>query len=515
MQKENNGKRLGMKLTGKLLLTAAATLLLGACSNTNGTATTTGKVKIMTTFYPMYDFTKNIVGDEGDVSLLINGGVEPHDYEPSAKDIAKISESDALVYDNENMETWVPTVVDSLTESKVKPIKATQDLVLLPGGEEEEHDHSEQGHHHEYDPHLWLSPYRAKMLVEKITAQLSEAFPEKASAFQTNAQAYLEKLSQLDEEYTAAFKDAKQKNFVTQHTAFHYLALDYGLNQVGITGISPETEPTPSRLAELTKYIKDNGIQYIYFEENASEKIAQTLATETGVELAVLNPLESLTEEAQKQGEDYISVMKENLTALRKTTDVAGTDIQPEVATDTKTVANGYFEDKDVKDRTLSDYAGKWQSVYPYLLDGTLDQVFDYKSKLSPSMTTAEYKDYYTAGYKTDVKQINITDSTMEFVKDDGTTASAQYRYVGYKILQYQKGNRGVRYLFESTTTDSSAPKYVQFSDHNIAPVKTAHFHIFAGDESQEALLEEMDNWPTYYPTTLTGFEIAQEMIAH
>lgn len=504
-----------MKRTTKLLALLGAAFTLGACSSPANSASN-GKLNIMTTFYPMYEFTKNIAGDEANVSLLIGAGTEPHDYDPSAKDIAKISESDALVYDNENMETWVPTVMDSLKDSKVTPIKATQDLVLLPGGEEEEdHDHGAEGHHHEYDPHLWLSPYRAKMLVEKITEQLSATFPEKASTFQSNAKAYLEKLTALDEEYTTALKDAKQKNFVTQHTAFHYLALDYGLNQVGITGISPEAEPTPSRLAELTTYIKDNDIKYIYFEENASEKIAQTLATETGVELAVLNPLESLTEADQQAGKDYISVMKENLAALRKTTDVAGKEIQAETPTDNKTIANGYFNDSDVKDRTLSDYTGQWQSVYPYLVDGTFDQVFDYKSKLNKTMTAEEYKQYYTTGYQTDVKAITITDNTIEFVKDNGDTHQAEYKYVGYKILQYQKGNRGVRFLFEAVTPVEGAPRYVQFSDHNIAPVKTAHFHIFMGDDSQDQLLEEMDHWPTYYPSNLSGFEIAQEMLAH
>ena len=486
-------------------------------SNTSSTQTKQGKLKISTTFYPIYDFTKNIVGDEADVSLVIGAGVEPHDYEPSAKEIAKMSEADALVYDSEYMETWIPTVLKTLSDSKVKPISATKDMVLLPGGEEEEHDHdhSEEGHSHEYDPHVWLSPERAIKMVQNITKQLVEAFPDRKEVFEKNANAYIEKLTALHNDYTNAFKDAKQKNFVTQHTAFRYLALDYNLNQVGITGISPEAEPSASRLAELTKYVKENDIKVIYFEENASEKIAKTLADETGVELAVLNPIESLTKEQMDKGEDYISVMRENLTALKKTTDQPGKDIQPEKTTDNKTVHNGYFEDSAVKDRTLSDYTGEWQSVYPYLVDGTLDQVFDYKAKLKKTMTKEEFKDYYTKGYKSDITNINITDKTMEFKKEDGTTVKAEYKYVGYKILTYKKGNRGVRFLFEAVTPVEGAPKYVQFSDHNIAPVKAVHFHIFMGNESQEKLLEEMDNWPTYYPTKLSGLEIAQEMLAH
>lgn len=130
-------------------------------------------------------------------------------------------------------------------------------------------------------------------------------------------------------------------------------------------------------------------------------------------------------------------------------------------------------------------------------------------------MSATEYKEYYTKGYKTTVKQMKITDKTMEFIDENGQSHQSEYQYVGYKVLNYKKGNRGVRYLFEAVNPESGAPKYVQFSDHNIAPVKTAHYHIFTGNESQEKLLEEMDNWPTYYPATLTGFEIAQEMLVH
>ena len=129
-------------------------------------------------------------------------------------------------------------------------------------------------------------------------------------------------------------------------------------------------------------------------------------------------------------------------------------------------------------------------------------------------MTKDEYKAYYRKGYETDVTKINITDNTMEFVQG-GQSKKFTYKYVGKKILTYKKGNRGVRFLFEATDADAGQFKYVQFSDHNIAPVKAEHFHIFFGGTSQEALFEEMDNWPTYYPDNLSGQEIAQEMLAH
>ncbi|HEM2672352.1 TPA: zinc ABC transporter substrate-binding protein AdcA [Streptococcus suis] len=503
-----------MKKVGLLLLSVSA-LLLGACGNS--TASEDGKLNIVTTFYPVYEFTKQVAGDEANVDLLVKAGTEVHGYEPSAKDIARIQEADAFIYENENMETWVHDVEKSLDTTKVNVISATEGMLLLPGGEEEHegHDHSEEGHSHAYDPHVWLSPERAIILVENIRDSLVAKYPEKKDAFETNAAAYIEKLDALDAKYSETLSAAKQKYFVTQHTAFAYLALDYGLKQVSITGVAADEDPTPSRLAELTEYINKYGIKYIYFEENASKSVAETLAKETGVQLDVLNPLESLTEEAMTNGEDYISVMEDNLVALEKTTSQAGSEILPEEGAETaQTVYNGYFEDSAVKDRTLSDYAGEWQSVYPYLLDGTLDQVWDYKAKIKGGMTAEEYKAYYDTGYKTDVDQINITDNTMEFVVGD-KKEKFTYKYVGYKILTYKKGNRGVRFLFEATDANAGNYKYVQFSDHNIAPVKTGHFHIYFGGESQEKLLEELENWPTYYPVGLTGLEIGQEMLAH
>ncbi|HEM4283680.1 TPA: zinc ABC transporter substrate-binding protein AdcA [Streptococcus suis] len=504
-----------MKKVGLLFLSVSA-LLLGACGNSTA-STEDGKLDIVTTFYPVYEFTKQVTGDEANVELLVKAGTEVHGYEPSAKDIARIQEADAFVYENENMETWVHDVEKSLDTTKVNVISATEGMLLLPGGEEEHegHDHSEEGHSHAYDPHVWLSPERAITLVENIRDSLVAKYPEKKDAFETNAAAYIEKLDALDAKYSETLSAAKQKYFVTQHTAFAYLALDYGLKQVSITGVAADEDPTPSRLAELTEYINKYGIKYIYFEENASKSVAETLAKETGVQLDVLNPLESLTDEDMKNGKDYISVMEDNLTALEKTTSQEGSEILPEEGAETaQTVYNGYFEDSAVKDRTLSDYAGEWQSVYPYLLDGTLDQVWDYKAKIKGGMTAEEYKAYYDTGYKTDVDQINITDNTMEFVVGD-KKEKFTYKYVGYKILTYKKGNRGVRFLFEATDANAGNYKYVQFSDHNIAPVKTGHFHIYFGGESQEKLLEELENWPTYYPVGLTGLEIGQEMLAH
>lgn len=514
-----------MKKFFKITMLSAVALTLAACGQGGSDATEQSgnasseneQIQVMATFYPMYDFTRQVVGDEGEVELLMPAGTDSHDYEPSAKDMAKIQDADVFVYNNENMEMWVPSIEATLNDGDVTVVKATEGMVLLPGDDDHDHDHDhdhgDDGHSHELDPHVWLAPSLAMKQVEAIRDQLSEAYPAKAAAFAENAANYLAQLQDLHESYEEAFSNPAQNHFVTQHAAFGYLALEYGLTQVPISGLSPSEEPSASRIAELKEFVQETGIQTIYFEENAKDSIARTLASEAGVELAVLNPLEGLTQEQMDNGEDYISIMEQNRDALRKTTDVAN-DKEMAEAEKEKTVYNGYFEDADVKDRALSDWAGDWQSVYPFLQDGTLDQVFDYKAKMDKKMTADEYKEYYTTGYQTDVAQIKITDNTMTFIFDDGTEKEANYVYSGKEILNYSAGNRGVRFLFESTDEDA-AFKYIQFSDHMISPGASHHFHIYFGNESHEALLEEMEHWPTYYPTGMSGLEIAQEMLSH
>ena len=318
-----------MKMQKGLLLlgTVVLSVLLTACGGQEKKeASSNEKIQVMTTFYPMYEFTKQVVGDKGDIELLIPAGTEPHDFEPSAKDLAKISDSDVFVYNSPELETWTDNLTDTIDTKQTEIIQASKDIKLMEGTEhehEEAHDHDtqeheEHGHSHELDPHVWLDPALAIKEVETIRDQLSKKYPDDKAAFEKNAASYIDELKKLDEEFQTAFKDAKNKTFVTQHAAFGYLANQYGLTQEAIAGISPDQEPSPSRLSELKHYVDDNQVKVIYFEENASSKVAEALSKETGVKLEVLNPLESLTDKQIKDGEDYLSVMRENLAALKE-----------------------------------------------------------------------------------------------------------------------------------------------------------------------------------------------------
>lgn len=172
----------------------------------------------------------------------------------------------------------------------------------------------------------------------------------------------------------------------------------------------------------------------------------------------------------------------------------------------------GYFEDSQIADRPLSDYAGDWQSVYPYLQDGTLDPVWAHKAE-EGDKTAQEYATYYETGYRTDVERITIEGDTVTFY-EDGRPMEGRYAYDGYEVLTYAKGNRGVRFIFEKTGGDEAAPQFIQFSDHGIFPAKADHYHLYWGDD-RAALLEEVTNWPTYYPSSLNADELVAEMLAH
>ena len=176
--------------------------------------------------------------------------------------------------------------------------------------------------------------------------------------------------------------------------------------------------------------------------------------------------------------------------------------------------AEGIFDNKNVKDRALTDWNGLWQSVYPYLESGELDPVFKKKAEQDKSKSADEIKEYYRKGYATDVDTLGIEDGVMEFHVGK-KVESCKYDYAGHKILTYKSGKKGVRYLFECHDASSKAPKFVQFSDHIIAPRKSSHFHIFTGNISQQALLGEMDNWPTYYRFHLKAEQVVDEMLHH
>lgn len=298
-------------------------LMVSGCSNTASTKsekTSEGskKLQIVTTFYPMYYFTKKVAGSSANVELLIPNGAEPHDWEPTAKDMIKIQNADVFIYNSQYFELWTEKVLKSINDSNLKVVEAARGIKLmdaLESEDEEEHGHSE--HTSSKDPHVWLSPVLAQLEVNTIAKALEQADPKNKDQFQKNAEALNLELADLDHLYKETIDKAKKKEFVTQHAAFGYLAKQYGLTQIPIAGLSPDVEPTLGKLTELTELTKKKNTKVIYFEEMTSSKVAETLAKEIGAKTEVLNPLEGLTKKEQEQGLDYLDVMKKNLESLK------------------------------------------------------------------------------------------------------------------------------------------------------------------------------------------------------
>ncbi|WP_435171947.1 metal ABC transporter substrate-binding protein [Paenibacillus glycanilyticus] len=316
-------------LKKSIVLGAGLSLILAGCGNqTKEAASNEGKLKVVTTFYPMYEFSKQVAGDHAEVVALIPSGTEPHDWEPSAKDMAAIKDADVFVY-NGIVEGWVDSALSSAANEQRVVVEASMGITLMEG-EEHDHEHGEEDHGHgeeeehsheeesPLDPHVWLDPVLAQQEVRAIQAALEQADPGNKEDYKKNADEYIAKLQELDLAFKDALTNAKHKEFVTQHAAFGYLAKQYGLTQIPISGLSPEQEPSPDEMAEVVEFAKEHQVQTIFFETLVDPKVAQVVADEIGAATAVLNPLEGLTAEDIKNNLDYIGVMTNNLEALKK-----------------------------------------------------------------------------------------------------------------------------------------------------------------------------------------------------
>ncbi|CAI6049345.1 metal ABC transporter substrate-binding protein [Cohnella rhizoplanae] len=321
-----------------LALTASLALLLSACGNDGESGDGGGsgaKLQVVTTFYPMYEFSRQVAGDLADVVALVPAGAEPHDWEPSAQDMAKVKDADLFVY-NGIVEGWVDAALSSAPSDKRVVVRASEGLTTLEGTPEAEegegaHEHAEEEHadgehaeeehaegEHAEDPHVWLDPGLAQREVAAIEAAFEKADPSNKETYKRNADAYIAELKALDEAYRTGLQDMKTKQFVTQHAAFGYLAHAYGLEQVPIAGLSPEQEPSPGKMAEIVEFAKAHNVKTIFFETLVDPQVARTVAEEIGAVTDVLNPLEGLTDEEKQAGLDYIGIMKNNLEALKK-----------------------------------------------------------------------------------------------------------------------------------------------------------------------------------------------------
>lgn len=298
--------------------TLSLSLLTGCGTQPADTAAGDGRLRVLTSFYPMYDFACKIGGDCIDVTNMVPSGTEPHDWEPSTNDLKNLEKADVFIYNGADMEPWADDLLVSRSDT-LRVVEASENVELrtTDGEHEHAHEHEDADHHHgDFDPHVWLDPENAKIEMEAIRDALCAADPENSTVFQSNYEKYAAELDALDAEFREKLAPLPNRTIVVAHEAFGYLCDAYGLTQVGIEGLSPDSEPDPGRMAEVIDFVREHSISTIFFEELVSPKVAEAIASETGAQAKMLSPLEGLSDEQAAAGADYFSVMHDNLAAL-------------------------------------------------------------------------------------------------------------------------------------------------------------------------------------------------------
>lgn len=302
---------------------AAAGLIFAGCGS-DGDTTSGDGVQVLAAFYPLAFVAEQVAGPDASVSNLTQPGVEAHDLELTGQQVGRIASADLIVY-LEGFQPAVDTAVSQnadgagLNVAKAPTVLDADDEHADEDDADDEHADEDDGHGHgdlESDPHVWLDPTNMAAIAQAVADRLAEISPEQAEAFQSRADELAQQLTDLDQEYSSRLADCERRVFVTSHAAFGYLAHRYDLEMVGMSGIDPEAEPSPARLVEVQRVVQDEGVTTIFYERLVNPAVAEALANDIGVQTAVLDPIEGLTDETAD--EDYFSLMRANLDALEE-----------------------------------------------------------------------------------------------------------------------------------------------------------------------------------------------------
>ncbi len=268
------------------------------------------KIKIVTSFYIPFEFTKNVGGDRIQITNLVPAGAEPHDFEPTPKDIQFIEGAKVFVYNGGGFEdAWVKPVLEIIkNKSTLIVIEATKGLSLRKAPEDEEE--------FAFDPHVWLDPILTKEMAKNIATGLTQADSAGKASYEANLKNFQTKLDEVDAKIKQGLSKCKHRELIISHQFFDYFGARYNLQIESLSGLEPG-EPTPQRLAELIKFAREKGLKYVFAEPLSKSKAIATLARELGAKILTLDPIEGLTEEEQKVGANYLSIMAENLKNLR------------------------------------------------------------------------------------------------------------------------------------------------------------------------------------------------------
>ncbi len=303
-----------------LAITILAFFFFPSCQRNEKMTAGQKKLKVVATLFPLYDFARQVGREKIEVNLLLPPGVEAHAFEPRPADIKRIQDSDIFLFTNKLMEPWVGGLLKGIDTRSLTIVDTSKGITLLQRsskhGDEERAHADESGN---ADPHIWLDLSNAMRMVDMIASQFIVKDPRDKDFYAKNADEYKKKLEELDKKYKNTLSYCRNRVIVhAGHFAFGYLTKRYGITYVSAyKGFSPDAEPTPRRLVEITKNVRKYGVNYIYYEELAAPRVAEVIANETGCGLLLLHGAHNVTREEMESGVTFISLMEKNLENLK------------------------------------------------------------------------------------------------------------------------------------------------------------------------------------------------------
>ncbi len=272
------------------------------------------KMSVLTSIFPLYDFSRQVGGDLVDVILMLPPGVEAHGFSPTPNNMIAVKRADLFLYTSDILEPWAGTIVAAVGVKTGKVVEVGKEII---SGDSDQAGHDD---HRGVDPHIWLDPALAMEMVKIIEAALSEVDPANSAAYKNNSAEYIRRLSQFDEQTKQTLQNCKLQTIVSGgHFAFGAFARRYGLSTVSpFQGFSPDAQPSPKAIGRLIKIVRETGSRVIFHEELIQPKVAKIIAEETGGRLLLLHGVHNVSKKELKRGETYLSLMQKNVDNLKQ-----------------------------------------------------------------------------------------------------------------------------------------------------------------------------------------------------
>lgn len=302
-----------------IILLLFVSFIVTACGEDDPTKKNENELTIYTSIYPIQFIVERIAGDTLSVFSVYPPGVDAHSYEPTAKDMTKVADSDAFFYLGAGLEAFAETTADALQNEDVTMLEIGSHEELFHM--EDEDDHHEElehdGHHHgDHDPHIWIDPKRMIEMASIIKDELIQLNPADKTLYQTNFEKLEKDLLDLDDEFVSTLESKAHKKILVSHSAYGYWEERYGIEQISINGLSSSSEPSQKELTEIIDQAREYDLNYIIFEQNSSNRVSEIIQSELGIESITIHNLSVLTDEDIQNNEDYLSLMRDNLQVL-------------------------------------------------------------------------------------------------------------------------------------------------------------------------------------------------------